>query len=383
MSDETKPDLPVTTEDTSNTALDAVTDLALDSTIPVPIRRNVLKALDRLGSALIDIPVGALERRSAEKRSESEARIKITEAINAQIIQQLKVDPEFPQRASNTFAKRILREQHNLEKILGFATDILKKTKTDNATDENTSEQNKEQAADPKNQGENTNEEKTIDDDWFNIFEKEGSQKSSEDMQRRFGRVLAGEIEKPGSYSIKAVKLLSELDQEIAALFKKFCSACVVYGVFGIPNSEMILDARVASLGGNPGTNALEKYGLRYGQLNLLNEYDLIISSYNSRYDYNLCIISQDNPVLLPFQYQGKHWVLSPLPERENKPELRISGVALSRVGRELFYIVDQDPMPEYTEDLKKFFLGQNLQMVESPTFAPVARLRNPSPATP
>jgi hypothetical protein len=141
----------------------------------------------------------------------------------------------------------------------------------------------------------------------------------------------------------------------------------------------MILDARVASLGGNPGSNALEKYGLRYGQLNLLNEYDLIISSYNSRYDYNLCIISQDNPVLLPFQYQGKHWVLLPLPERENKPELKISGVALSRVGRELFHIVDQDSMPEYTKDLKKFFLGQKLQMVESPTSGPTILRREPN----
>ena len=39
MSDETKPDLPATTEDEANTALDAVTDLALDSTLPAPIRR--------------------------------------------------------------------------------------------------------------------------------------------------------------------------------------------------------------------------------------------------------------------------------------------------------------------------------------------------------
>ena len=364
MSDETKPDLLATTEDTSNTALDAASDLILDSTIPAPIRRNVLKALDRLGSALIDIPVGALERRSAEKRSESEARIKITEVVNAQIIEQIKVDPEFPQRASNTFAKKILREQYNLETILGFATDILKKTKADNSTNENTSEQNKEQAADPTNQDENTNEEKTIDDDWFNVFEKEGSQKSSEDMQRRFGRVLAGEIEKPGSYSIKAVKILSELDQNIAALFKKLCSACVVYGVFRIPGA-VVHDARVSSLGGNAGANALRKYGLGFGQLNILNEYDLIISDYNSWSDYNLCIVSQDNSVPFPFQYQGKHWVLSPLPERDNKSELRISGVALSHVGRELFHIVDQDPMPQYREDLKKFFLEQKLQMAE------------------
>ena len=56
---------------------------------------------------------------------------------------------------------------------------------------------------------------------------RRGSQKSSEDMQRRFARVLAGEIEKPGSYSILTLKTLGELDQNIATLFKKLCSACV------------------------------------------------------------------------------------------------------------------------------------------------------------
>ena len=249
QSAETKPDLPATAIDESNAMLDAATDLALDSTIPAPIRRNVLKALDRLGSALIDIPIGALERRSAEKRSESEARIKITETVNAQIIQQIKVDPEFPQRASNTFAKKILREQYNLEKILGFATDILKKKKYD----------------DSANQQAESEMEKSIDDDWFNIFEKEASQKSTEDVQHRFARVLAGEIEKPGSYSIRAVKILGELDQYVAVLFKTLCSACVV---LGISNSKIHIDARVPSLGGRAGTNALAKYGLNFVQLN-------------------------------------------------------------------------------------------------------------------
>ncbi|MYK17496.1 DUF2806 domain-containing protein, partial [Candidatus Poribacteria bacterium] len=229
MSNETKPDLPETTEDASNTALDTVTDVVLDTTIPAPIRRNVLKALDRLGSALIDIPVGALERRSAEKRAESESRIKITEAVNAQIIRQIKVDPEFPQRASNTFAKKILREQYNLEKILDFAANILKGKQYTNS---------KELQVDNES-------EKTIDNDWFNIFEKEASQKSTEEMQRRFARVLAGEIEKPGSYSTKAVKTLGELDQDIAALFKNICSMCIA---FEDGSDGNVLDARILPL---------------------------------------------------------------------------------------------------------------------------------------
>ena len=345
-SDETKPNLPATVIDESNTMLGAATDLALDSAIPAPIRRNVLKALDRLGSALIDIPVGALERKSSEKRAESEARIKITETVNAQIMEQIKIDPEFPQRASNTFAKKILREQYNLEKILSFATDILKKKKYDNST----------------NQQSDNETEKSIDDDWFNIFEKEGSQKSSEEVQHRFARVLAGEIEKPGSYSTRAVKILGELDQYAAALFKRLCSACVV---LGIPNSKILIDARVPSLGGTAGTNSLGKYGLNFAQLNILNEYGLIISDYDTWLTCDGIIEYKGDPAPLQFYHQGSTWVLLPLPERDNKTEFRLSGVVLSQVGRELFHIVDQDPMPEYTEDLKKYLMEQNLSMIE------------------
>ena len=348
QSDEAKPDLSATTIDGSSDVLDTATDLALDSTIPIPIRRNVLKALDRLGSTLIDIPVGALERRSAEKRAESEARIKITETVNAQIIEQIKVDPEFPQRASNTFAKKILREQYNLEKILSIAADILKGKKYDNST----------------NQQSDNEAEKSIDDDWFNIFEKEASQKSTEEMQHRFARVLAGEIEKPRSYSIKAIKILGELDQYAAALFKKLCSACMV---IGIPNSKILIDARVPSLGGKAGTGALGKYGLNFSQLNILNEHGLIISDYDTWLTGDGIIEYQDNPAPLQFYHQGSTWILLPLPERDNKTEFRLSGVVLSEVGRELFHIVDQDPTPEYTEALKKFFANQKLKMVQIP----------------
>ena len=373
MSDETKSDLPTTTEETSSTDLDVVTDLALDAAIPAPIRRNAFKAFDRLCSALIDVPVGALERRSAEKRAESEARIKIREEITAQIVQQIQVDPEYALKAGHKFAEKIVREQSNLDKISAIAANELREDESNSSTNQNTSESNEVQSADSPNQEADSGEGKVIDDDWLNNFETEARQKSTEEMQLRFGRILAGEIRQPGSYSIKAVKLFGEIDQNTAILFKKFCSVCVVIGVFGIPNSEQVFDARVLSLGGSLGSNALSKYGLDLDQLNILNEYSLITSSdislhdYNliSLYDYNLCIVYENNPVPSPFQHQGKPWALLPLPDWDNKSEFKLSGVALSRVGRELFRIVGQDPFPEYIEDLKKFFAGQQLQMVE------------------
>jgi hypothetical protein len=39
------------------------------------------------------------------------------------------------------------------------------------------------------------------------------------------------------------------------------------------------LDARVISLGGNTGSNALQAYSLSFDELNVLQEYGLIISA--------------------------------------------------------------------------------------------------------
>ena len=380
MSDETKHDLPATTEDETNVDLDIVPEDTAGNALEVVtnfisgldpstwLGRNAYKAFGKLCSAPSKWYNAYFEGKAAETQVESEARVKIIEEITSQIVQDIKVDPEYARRAGRKFAGKIIGEQINLDKISAIAANELKNSESSNPE---TSEPNKEQSTDSKNQGTDSGEERTIDDVWLNIFETEARPRSTEEAQLLFGRILAGEINNPGSYSIKAVKILGELDQNTASLFKKLCSASVVNGVFGIPG-EQVFDIRVSSFSGNPGSNALGKYGLGFDQLNLLNGYDLIISDYNSWFDYNMCIVNQNNPVLLPFQYQGKHWVLSPLPEQENKPELRISGVALSHVGRELFRIVDHDPMPEYTEDLQKFFLRQNLQMVETSTSSPI-----------
>ena len=374
MSDENKPDLPATTEDAANAELDIATentasidvdtvaDLVSSLSLPTWIARNASKAFRQLCSAAAEWPSAFFKGKASERQAITAANKKIDETITGQIVQQINVPPEYVQMVVNKRMGKIVGEQFNLDNISAIAANELKNEQSDNSTNQGTNEPNKKQSADSSTQGADSGEEKVIDDDWLNSFETEARQKSSEEMQLRFGRILAGEIKRPGSYSIKAVKILGELDQNTAALFKKLSSACVV---LGIQNSEHVIDARVPSLGGNAGSNALEKYGLGFDQLNILNEYRLIISDYNSWRDYNLCIMNQSNPILLPFQYQGKYWILLSTPERDNNSEFRLSGVMLSRVGCELFSIVDQDPMPDYTDDLKKYFASQKLQMVE------------------
>lgn len=344
MSDETNTDRSIMAEDETSTALDVVTDLLSETTIPTPIRRNAFKAFGQLCSAAIEIPVSYLEGVAAEKRAEAEARIKIIKRSADQIAQQMEVDPEYARIAAKKFGQRVIREQVNLDMVSAIAADELKQTT--NAI----------------NQQIDGGSEKTINDDWLNHFEKEASQKNTQEMQSLFGRILAGEIRKPDSYSIKTVKILGELDPTAARLFKKLCSVCVV---LEIPDGSQVFDIRVLSLGGNAASNALSKYDLSFDQLNILHEYGLIIADYNSQCDYQSCVVNKSNQVDLPFLHQRRYWALLPSSERAENKEYRLSGVALSRAGRELFRIVDQDSMEEYTEALRKFFERQNLQMTE------------------
>ena len=204
------------------------------------------------------------------------------------------------------------------------------------------------------------------DHDWTARFFNDIQDVSSEEMQLLWAKVLAGEVEKPGSTSIQTLSILKNLDQATARLFGKLCSTCISLR----PDGNQFIDARVASLGGNAGSNALQEYGLDFGNLNVLNEHGLVISDYNSWFNYRLCagvFPSGRNPVKvgIPFSFQGRNWVLLSTTERAIGQELRIHGVALTRSGQELSRIVDLAPMNEYTQALTKFFKEKNLQMIE------------------
>ena len=352
--DETKPDQLATTEDEAGSPLKVVTDFLSTLNLPDSIIPNAVKAFGRLCTAGIGWPIAYLEGKAAEIQAGTEARIKIIENIAAQINQQIKVPSEYARRTADIFAQKIIREQVNLDEISAVAANELNKAESESSTDQSTNAENEE--------------EQTINDDWLNSFEEEARQKSTEEMQLLFGRILAGEIRKPGTYSIRTVKILGELDQNVAILFKKLCSVCVV---IEDPVSGSIVDARVSAFGvdprfTDPRSNALIEYGLGFENLNILNEYGLIISDYNSVFPYITCVGNENHTVAASFRHQGRYWALFSLPGWDKDwKQFYLSGVALSRTGRELFAIVDQDPMEQYTEDLKKFFAEKHLQMIE------------------
>jgi Protein of unknown function (DUF2806) len=184
-------------------AYDAITDLVTDSSIPAPIKKNAFKAFGQLCTAAIDIPVAYLEGIATEKRAETQARVKIISTGAEQIAKQMDVDPEFARVAVKKYGQKIVREQVNLDKVSEIAAHQIH-----------------QDAIHAELKPDETVEIPPINEDWLNTFEKEASQKSTEKMQLLFGRILAGEIQRPSSFSIKTVKLLGELDIGAATLFR-------------------------------------------------------------------------------------------------------------------------------------------------------------------
>ena len=370
MSDETKSDLPATTEDSSNTALDAVTedtagtdidtvaDLVSSLSLPTWIARNASKAFRQLCSAAVEWPSAFFRGKASERQAITEANTKITETVTDQIIQQINVPPEYAQIAVGKHIEKIIGEQVNLDKISAIAADELNKEQSDNS-EKNISESNEQQPSDSTSQDTNGGEAKAINDVWLNIFETQARPQSTEEGQLLFGRILAGEIRNPGSYSMLTLKTLGELDQNMATLFKRLCSMCIA---FENMDGRCILDARVPTLDYDPKRNGLSRYGLNSDQLNMLNEYGLIIPDYDSQLSSDLLWRLEGSRHLV-FRHQGDYFGLS----WQGSAVPSLLSIPLSGVGRELLRIVDQYPMPEYTEALKIFFAKHNLQVIETP----------------
>ncbi|WP_238923210.1 DUF2806 domain-containing protein [Achromobacter ruhlandii] len=319
----------------------AVGDLI--SGVPGPIRENAWKAFGRLCTAAVEYPVAFIEGAVAEKRAETRARVQLIEVSANQIAEQMKTDPEYALAAATKFAEKIVRERVNVDKIAKIAADELKSAPT-KAIQDTPSE---------------TAETASISDDWLNAFESEAAKMSSVQMQHLFGKILAGEIRRPSSYSLRTIKLMAQLDNKAASLFRLLCSLSISLRT---PESNEILDARVVSIDGDAALNSLGAYGLHFSALNTLHECGLIIADYNSYSDYQVAV-AYNNEINCPLIYQNIPRALIPHAAQQQRQKFALHGVAFSQSGKELLPIVDIEPNESYSKALTEFLHKKGMTM--------------------
>ncbi|PZX59147.1 uncharacterized protein DUF2806 [Algoriphagus ratkowskyi] len=331
-------------ENQEESGLEKITDTIgeLVTGIPAPIRKNFFKAFAQLCTAAVDVPVAKLEGKAAEIRAESRARIQILNKEGEQISEQLKVPKEYVDRASQKFASKVIKEQLNLDEIGMQAANNLKNEKYKENKEENVKE---------------------IDDDWLNEFENSAKLKSSNEMKMIFGKILSGEIKNPGSFSVRTIQLLSQLDNQAAILFQKLCSQSISMLIGG----SHLIDARVASLDGNPSSNSLRTYGLSFDNLNVLLEYGLIISDYNSWLNYSPCIINENMSVSAAICFGKYRYGLMPTDREKYDKNVKLNGVALTKAGKELLTIIPlkEEDSSKYKSAFEEFLAKKHLKLIQ------------------
>ena len=170
----------------------------------------------------------------------------------------------------------------------------------------------------------------------------EASNVSDETLQGLWARLLAGELESPGSVSNDTLSIARDLNKERAEEFQTLCSAALC-------NSDGTPAIVVGC--GNPGANSLQPYGLSYDVLMRLAHHRLIVNDMTS---YIIVPVSPSLPIVVA-RHQELTWILRWSDDNKRTDTgHRIEGVLFTPAGKELFAVVEKSPIPAYTAAMSK-----------------------------
>jgi len=165
--------------------------------IKAATKSRAMAALDRLCGNLIDLPGGWIEGKARRQRIQNQLNEALMIAEGQAALDRATGDPDFGRRVLENFTADLARKQANRD---GVASEAIEDLRENSAADSAPSGQ--------------------IEDDWLNVFSSHAENASSEHLQKMWGKVLSGEIRRPGSFSLSTLRFISELDQQIATIFE-------------------------------------------------------------------------------------------------------------------------------------------------------------------
>lgn len=220
---------------------------------------------------------------------------------------------EFVKRTQGRLAFQELQKQNNIECVISQAYNIL----------ENAEFCSRE----PVEQG------------WITRFFDSVADISNEDLQELWGKLLAGEIKKPGSFSLRTLDIIRNISQLEARTFEKI----MPYFVHG--NNEIFITSR---------TELLDKYGIRYSDIMLLDECGLINSS--GTLSLNITLSKKDSVYLFNSSRVSIIKGISEIPQ-----QISFGVYTLTKAGKELYQILASDTNDDVViSDLAEEIVNRN-----------------------
>ena len=166
-----------------------------------------------------------------------------------------------------------------------------------------------------------------VNKDWITRFFNITQDVSDEDMQLIWGKLLAGEVKKPKSYSLRTLELLKNISSDEAATFMKVAKLAITS-----PDSSFILD----------DDNYLENnYTIIFADLLQLAELGLI--------QRNLSIfLSQESNDLTVMFTQGKFYIT--IKKIANSNNINIPIIKFTTIGNQLLSLIHVAGDKEYVQ---------------------------------
>lgn len=220
------------------------------------------------------------------------------------------------ERAEQRMLSEAVRQEENIEKVLDVAWENL---------------QNLEISEDD------------VDEDWLVRFFSIVKDISTEEMQFIWGKILAGEIKRPSTFSLRTLEAIKNISQKEAMLFKDIAPYVIKHG-----GAEFLI--------GN--IEVLEKYGVHYGQLLILDECGLIRA--NTTVSLRVLPNQKDKDLVY-----NKECALLIKRINDTKEEIFINVYALTKVGKELMSIIESDSNVEYLIDVAESIFTNESRYVE------------------
>lgn len=177
------------------------------------------------------------------------------------------------------------------------------------------------------------------DPDWTARFFDYAQDISSEDMQKIWAKILAGEVECPGKTSLRMMETLRNMTRKDAGLFEEI-SGFVLDSNFIFYEEDYIQDYS----------------GIKFDNILDLQDCGLIKAQLSLVWHVNW-----NNKEESMFQYQGK--TLEIVEDTNTAKGLDIPALFLTTIGKELFSIIRCEEQMEYLQDFSRFLQSKNCQL--------------------
>lgn len=198
-------------------------------------------------------------------------------------------------RAEQRQLAESIRQERNIENVIGFASNEISQMDDSNVSDE------------------------PVDADWITRLFHIVKDISSEEMQFVWGKILAGEIKRPGSFSLKTLDIIRNITRQDAEEFQRVAPL-----VLQATNCQFIISS----------PDILSQFGITFASVLGLDECGLLNSS--GTLSVNLLVTNHQADTTY-----NKELFIHVIGTDEEKVEIPLGIHTLTRAGCELIQILD------------------------------------------